>query len=218
MFNDKYGLTQAVLNGRKTMTRRTIRHRDSYEGREFGYYSYTPGTMAMSPNNNGQHFFVELLDADDFHYDTERYASSDFAVAEEVSIAMSYERLEQEARMKGSQYLLGDKLTKEPGFKNKMFVKPELMPHHILITSIRVEHLQDISDEDCLREGISACRPELITDYGVEVGELQGYTFQGGDMYATPRDAFAALIDKVSGKGTWEDNPLVWVYEFKLID
>ena len=32
------------------------------------------------------------------------------------------------------------------------------------------------------------------------------------------RDAFAELIDKVSGKGTWESNPYVFVYEFELID
>lgn len=37
-------------------------------------------------------------------------------------------------------------------------------------------------------------------------------------LYNTPRDAFSALIDKVSGKGTWESNPYVWVYEFKLFD
>lgn len=210
MFNDKYGLTQAVLDGRKTMTRRMIRHRDSYEGREFGYYHYTPGTMAMSPNNNGQHFFVELLDADERPYDTERYASSEYAVAEDVSIAMSYERLEHEARMKGSQYLLGDKLTKVPGFKNKMFVNANYMPHHILITSIRVENLQDISDEDCLREGVLKS----------EAGDIYGYVIDGLHVfsYFSPRDAFAALIDKVSGKGTWESNPLVWVYEFELID
>lgn len=219
MFNDKYGLTQAVLDGRKTMTRRTIKHRDSYEGREFGYYSYHPGTMAMSPNNNGQHFFVELLDSDESPYDTERHASSEFAVAEEVSIAMSYERLEHEARMKGSQYLLGDKLTKVPGFKNKMFVNANYMPHHILITSIRVEHLQDISDEDCLCEGIEVHQPITITDGSIPIlGDADGYTFQCGELYKTPREAFAALIDKVSGKGTWESNPLVWVYSFKLID
>ncbi len=215
MFNDKYGLTQAVLDGRKTMTRRTIKHRDSYEGREFGYYSYHPGTMAMSPNNNGQHFFVELLDSDESHYDTERYASSEFAVAEEVSIAMSYERLEHEARMKGSQYLLGDKLTKVPGFKNKMFVNANYMPHHILITSIRVEHLQDISDEDCMREGIK--EGEFINTWD------RFYFESWGDVpnpitFKTPREAFATLIDKVSGKGTWESNPLVFVYEFLLID
>ena len=212
MFNDKYGLTQAVLDGRKTMTRRMIRHRDSYEGREFGYYSYTPGTMAMSPNNNGQHFFVELLDADEFPYDTERYASSEFAVAEEVAIAQSYESMANGGYL--DRMLDGPLSMKKEyagaGYKNKMFVKPELMPHSIQITSICVEHLQDISDEDCLREGILKS----------EAGDIYGYVIDGLRVYSyfSPRDAFAALIDKVSGKGTWEDNPLVWVYEFKLID
>ena len=212
MFNDKYGLTQAVLDGRKTMTRRMIRHRDSYEGREFGYYSYHPGTMAMSPNNNGQHFFVELLDADEFPYDTERYASSEFAVAEEVAIAQSYESMANGGYL--DRMLDGPLSMKKEyagaGYKNKMFVKPELMPHSIQITSICVEHLQDISDEDCLREGILKS----------EAGDIYGYVIDGLRVYSyfSPRDAFAALIDKVSGKGTWEDNPLVWVYEFKLID
>lgn len=46
------------------------------------------------------------------------------------------------------------------------------------------------------------------------------YEFEGNkdDGFDTPREAFAALIDKVSGKGTWESNPYVFVYEFELID
>ena len=40
------------------------------------------------------------------------------------------------------------------GYTNKMFVKSDLMPHHIKITNIRMEQLQDISEEDCLKEGI----------------------------------------------------------------
>lgn len=31
------------------------------------------------------------------------------------------------------------------------------------------------------------------------------------------REAFAALIDKVSGRGTWASNPWVVVYEFELM-
>lgn len=34
----------------------------------------------------------------------------------------------------------------------------------------------------------------------------------------SPKFAYAALIDKVSGKGTWESNPYVFVYDFELID
>ena len=45
------------------------------------------------------------------------------------------------------------------------------------------------------------------------------YEFEGNkdNGFDTPREAFAALIDKVSGKGTWESNPYVWVYEFELM-
>lgn len=37
------------------------------------------------------------------------------------------------------------------------------------------------------------------------------------DTFFTPRKAFAALIDKVSGKETWNSNPWVFVYEFELV-
>lgn len=30
-------------------------------------------------------------------------------------------------------------------------------------------------------------------------------------------DAFATLIDKVSGKGTFDSNPWVFVYEFEIV-
>lgn len=74
--------------------------------------------------------------------------------------------------------------------------------------------LQDISDEDCLKEGI-------YEDSGDDKYPPSiFYEFEGNedDGFDTPREAFAALIDKVSGKGTWESNPYVFVYEFKLID
>ena len=47
-----------------------------------------------------------------------------------------------------------DKLTHTKGWSNAMFTKADLMPHHIRITDIKIERLQDISDEDCLKEGI----------------------------------------------------------------
>lgn len=102
---------------------------------------------------------------------------------------------------------------KSGGWTNKMFVKPELMPHQIRITNIKVERLQDISDEDCLAEGIT----KIVS----EDGTLRYYVKNGtGEtLYATdsPQNAYAFLIDKVSGNGTWERNPWVWVYEFELV-
>lgn len=95
-----------------------------------------------------------------------------------------------------------------------MFVRADLMPHHIRITNIKIERLQNISDEDCFKEGIYKGQCGSADTHFMDV-----YYYKGDiQPYCTPRGAFAALIDKVSGKGTWESNPYVFVYEFELVD
>lgn len=86
------------------------------------------------------------------------------------------------------------------------------MPHAIRITNIRIERLQDISEEDCLKEGILR---------GYDVGsDSTTYWYHGlaNSSFRTPQEAYASLIDRISGKGTWESNPYVFVYDFDLID
>ena len=98
------------------------------------------------------------------------------------------------------------------GWNNKMFVVSSLMPHQIRITDVRVEKLQDISDEDCIKEGVR----KVVNENGIYV---QYYVGKGDNAcsFENPREAFAHLIDKVSGKGTWERNPYVFVYDFELV-
>lgn len=113
----------------------------------------------------------------------------------------------------------------EAGWRNKMFVKPDLMPHQIKVTNIRIQRLQDISDEDCLAEGvvksvhnIPTQAPQSIVGYYPSQSLKEAADKVGwGHTYSTPQYAYAALIDKVSGKGTWESNPWVFVYEFELV-
>lgn len=195
MFNDKYGLTQAVLDGRKTMTRRISE--DQIRNSIFcksGYESIHG--YEIKPK---------------------------YKVGEVVAIAQSYMDVDRFHRKgKNADYLeyldsILPELKLYPGWGNKMFAKADLMPHHIEITGIKVERLQDISDEDCLKEGI----------YRLDSANGNGgiaYSFVGASdkkhigLYNTPRDAFEVLIDKVSGKGVFQSNPYVFVYEFKLID
>lgn len=84
------------------------------------------------------------------------------------------------------------------------------MPYKVRITGVHVERLQDISDEDCLREGVRYL-PEINKYYFERTDKDQGFYFN------SPREDFAALIDKVSGRGTWDMNPYVVVYEFELV-
>lgn len=105
-----------------------------------------------------------------------------------------------------------DGMDRTPGWRNKMFVRADLMPHQIRITGIKCERLQDISEADCLKEGIRQAYAESILG-------MYGYIDHKGTglWFNTPREAFASLIDKVSGRGTWASNPWVVAYEFELV-
>lgn len=210
MFNDKYSLTQAVLDGRKTMTRRIIKCPQEYKGEPVRGFRVT--------GSKDIRLSVEMrvydMGCDDF---VPMYIQPKYKVGEVVAIAQSYESLGMNPEIAlndrdGIGFYTKTKFA--PGWKNKMFVRADLIPHHIRITNIKIERLQGISDEDCLKEGI----------YKGQCGSadthfMDAYYYKGDiQPYCTPREAFAALIDKVSGKGTWESNPYVFVYEFELID
>jgi hypothetical protein len=158
-----------------------------------------------------------MYDADEREFDMGEILPK-YELGEVVAIAQSYMDVDRFHR-KGKnaaflEYLdsILPELKLYPGWTNKMFVRADLMPHHIRITDIKIERLQDISDEDCLKEGI------FKWDAGQK--DIPFYSFHYADIpdYSNPCDAFAELIDKVSGKGTWESNPYVFVYEFELID
>ena len=89
-----------------------------------------------------------------------------------------------------------------------MYVRADLMPHAIRITGIKCERIQDISDEDCFQEGIRFYNCGI--DFGYKVDGIR-------DAFNSPREAFAALIQKLSGKKAWDDDPWVFVYEFELV-
>lgn len=218
IFNDEFGLTQAVLEGRKTMTRIII---EIDECVRFPIICFRPlenwEKKVVNPNYvfNG-HVYAVYNELDLLcHFVKPRYE-----IGEVVTIAQSYMDVDRFHRKgKNAAYLeyldsILPELKLHPGWTNKMFVKADLMPHHIEITGIKVERLQDISDEDCLKEGI-------YEDSGDDkFPPTIFYEFEGNkdDGFDTPREAFAVLIDKVSGKGTWESNPFVFAYEFVLVD
>ena len=136
---------------------------------------------------------------------------SKWHIGEVVAISQPYKDILSSAYC--DKYEL-DKLTHTKGWSNAMFTKSDLMPHHIKITGIKVERLQDISDEDCLKEGII----HAYTDNNGIKRYHTPHTKRGYLSTDIPQQAFEFLINKVSGKGTWESNPFVFAYEFRLTD
>lgn len=192
MFNDKYGLTAAVLRGEKTQTRReATRLVEAYwNGRKLGDYP----TLSLG----------EYL---------RQHAA--YNVGDVVAVAQCYRAIYPNAdfEMIGKQFM-----TETPGWTNKMFVKAELMPHRIKITRVRLQLLQFISDDDCMKEGIyirAALHSLHVNGYAYT---FDNWSDRGIAMGSdTAYGAFASLIDKISGKGTWERNPYVLAYDFEMV-
>lgn len=188
MFDDKYGLTQAVVDERKTQTRRVIPERLFQECR----------TNALIEIGGNYDLWVstclELL-----------VKKSPYKVGEVVAVAQAYKDISCDF-----YYHRG-----LAGWHNKMFVRADEMPHRIKITNIRVERLQDISEEDCLKEGVMRIGNYKFGAYGIwSKSSKIGNAYLATD---TARQSFAALIDKISGQGTWASNPWVVVYDFVLV-
>ena len=211
MFNDKYCLTLAVRAGEKTMTRRVEKPTEMADG-------YT-----MEDVVTVFHEYSSLLNAHSFSLcDNEKkigVLNSRYQVGEIVAIAQSYKELYPNAdfEMVGNGFM-----TESAGWNNKMFVRADLMPHHIRITDVKVERLQDISKEDCLKEGIISIECLSIIGDDAYFFAVKRKVRQMYDnilkFFSSPQRAYADLIDKISGRGTWKRNPWVVAYSFESVD
>ena len=207
MFNDKYGLTDLVLSGHKTQTRRIIKPQDErldyLRGWNLDYGFAEFGRAGEEP-------LLRILPR--------------YYVGEMVAVAMSYKSI-YERVAKTWEYAEEYKRKYEnlAGWNNKMFTNTKMPFAQIKITNIRVERLQDISDEDCFAEGIKEVEVSnnwgdstTHTEYRITYYNTKGLSKQLVSREC-PQEAFAALIDKINGYGTWESNPYVWVYDFELV-
>lgn len=192
MFNDQYGLTQAVLEGRKTQTRRI-----AYQ-EPFKFYC-----------NCG--FCTEGKDKDKLFINdgNEIVAKSHYKIGEVVAVAQSYSHI---PCAEETEETFNEEVA-SAGWGNKMFVKASLMPHQIKITNIRCERLQDISTDDCMKEGIFCSHIDGIND---------AFSYDATNdskrkkwWYDSPNVAYWMLCNKLHL--IWDFNTLVFVYDFELV-
>lgn len=189
MFNDRYGLTEAVLDGRKTQTRRI-----AYQ-EPFKYYRNCG--FCTEGKDKGRLFIND---------GNEIVAKSTYKIGEVVAVAQRYCDIPFAHEMFIRGGLPG-------GWLNKMFVKSDLMPHQIKITNIRCERLQYISTDDCMKEGICCCHMPWFHD--VYSYDATNDSKRKKWWYQTPIEAYKMLSCKLHLH--WDSDPLVFVYDFKLV-
>ena len=95
-------------------------------------------------------------------------------------------------------------------WKPSLFMPKEACRLFLKVTDVRIERLNDISELDSINEGI-------LRNHG------------GFEMYSnfekTPRnyclsaiESYRSLWEKINGKGSWLQNPFVWVYSFERVE
>ncbi len=189
MFNDQYGLTEAVLDGRKTQTRRIAYEKPFKHIRSCGFITEGKDKGKLSINDGN-----------------EIVAKSTYKIGEVVAVAQRYCDIPMDSSIKII-------LCKHPGWNNKMFVTAKTMPHQIKIVNIRVQHLQDISTDDCMKEGIICSHIDGISD---------AFSYDATNdskrkkwWYDSPIVAYWMLCNKLHL--IWNFNTLVFVYDFELV-
>lgn len=216
MFNDKYGLTKAVLDKIKTQTRRIPDIQPPYENSEI---CFPTGLIEEDEPEKHPLWMAYCWQNKDNPEEFTPWIKPRYKEGETVAVAQSYKDLgfsETALDISPKDWRIArGTLGQSKGWNNKMFVRVDACiekGHQIRITKVRMQRLKNISEEDCLKEGIEFdgkansyyCRYNHSTNSRKWLGK-------------TPREAYAALINGISGKGTWERNPYVWVYDFELV-
>ena len=208
VFSDKFLLTKAVLEGRKTQTRQLIKYRKTFKGEWVAGFN-----IHIRPSDKKVVGLPCMYDVDEREFDGGEILPK-YKIGEVVAVAQSYRDCGgfSESGKPRWEIIAESVGATNSGWNDKRFVRSDMMPHQILITDMRIERLQDIPEDDAIAEGITYAGL-THEDYGEPMFIIEGCK----QTFGSARDAYAWMIDKIRGKGTWQSNPYVFVYNFELV-
>lgn len=197
MFNNTYGLTQAVKQGYKTMTRRVLNLTEE----DAAWLDHT--------------FDWDLCES----VILERYAQ--YQVGEIVAVAEPYKDIIGD-RVFFVSYETGVSvhrsiMEREKGWSNKLYVASEFMPSRIRFTERRIERLKSISATDCLQEGVML-EPQSGLYYVPNLN-IKRRAKQGDEptLFSHPAYAYHHLCKKLRIVLDNSANPWAITYTFELV-
>lgn len=122
------------------------------------------------------------------------------------------------------------------GWKPSIHMPKEAARMFLKILSVKVERLQDISESDCIAEGIKMNRKgdvyqdiedgtliDKIHDedyfyFYPSKGDFRDDSYMPKSIFReAPKTSFYSLWASINGQESWNKNPFVWVYEYQLI-
>lgn len=206
-------MVNAILQGRKTQTRRIIKPQP--------FKCWKLGAEYQGLNALGEHLFYPAGDLDsgfEAAYDEgdDGIRVSPYEMGQRLWVKETFSHSVGEVMMSSDErrpvgsklgmvaYRASCNITDPPvgnKWKPSIFMPRALSRITLESVSVRVERLQDISEEDAKAEGVTDSYPEE------ECNSSKPF-----------REGYMRLWEKINGKGSWESNPWVWVVEFKVIE
>jgi len=183
-------MIQAILEGRKSMTRRVIR-----------MYSQDDHPLRQNPT-----WFFENKTCPYGIVGDVLWVRETFCLTQPVNPEDYY------FGYKAGGPCSSEKASEKYDYSNPDIWKPGIhMPKEacrifLKVMNVRVDRLQHISYEDCENEGILKRESGLYHDYENPKGEYH---------YVLPKQSFGSLWRIINGVESWELNPWVWVISFE---
>lgn len=81
------------------------------------------------------------------------------------------------------------------------------------VTNVRVEKLNDITEEDAVREGVDNWTWKNMA----KPQNWKNYLEPNSPPLCSAYDSYFTLWESINGEGSWDENPFVWVYDFEVI-
>ena len=216
-------MVEAILEGRKTQTRRLIKSRH-----ESGLY------RVCTRASTGEVIHIESLDWDERN--CEKDITPKYKVGDILYVKETWQYGDAFSNPGGYAYkadTTGSKISIEDGIKWKpsLFMPKNVARIFLEVTGIRVERLTAICNEDAIAEGIDSDEwtwgpigyPDGTIDYSVEGKKTVWYrdyskTKEKTMSNITPVKSYKTLWELIHGVGSWDSDPFVWIYEFKKIE
>ena len=211
-------MVQAILEGRKTQTRRVLKLKTPVDiaGVEVDCYL----RLDLIPTNM-QVFYANKKDKQINLYSDNEYAK--YKPGDVLWVRETWQTSYNENSKKwdpiykadGKFWMDDDGPMK---WKPSLFMVKKHCRIFLKVTNVRCERLNDISEEDAIAEGIIKCFVGNPTDF--ENSKMRVYRsskLEEGNVFAI--DAFKELWQSINAKKhPWKSNPWVWVYEFERIE
>ena len=217
-------MVSAVLDGRKTQTRRTTGLKKINEDPDrYLFHKIEGGVAVFYDVNEGVSFSVKIPYGlpGSFLWVREKFCYGEIVCGDYVAPdpePLYVENCEGKDKVVPFQYVIAQDIGFEDvKWKPSIFMFRKDSRINLEIIEIRVERLNYISEEDAICEGISPCG---ITIKNATTATWKDYLGRTGAGFESPKESFISLWESINGKKeacSCKSNPFLWCLTFKKL-